>query len=121
MVAWVWPDIGSAGAKMGFVKKELLMLLLMGGGQPSLSSGSPWPSLSAWSRGHSSVPSPVAIHHPDVEFLGAHSDSHSVMENQHCSIPELGRTFLLVPVSSTPSHTSPPPKLVTEPDLSLLR
>lgn len=31
-VAWVWPDIGSAGAKMGFLKKELLMLLLMGGG-----------------------------------------------------------------------------------------
>lgn len=36
------------------------MLLLIGGEQPSLSFGSLWPSLSAQSRGHSSVPSLVA-------------------------------------------------------------
>lgn len=58
---------------------------------------------------------------PDGEFLGACSDFYSVMENQHCSIPELEMTFLLVLVNSTSSHTSPPPKPVTEPDLSLLR
>lgn len=97
------------------------MQLLMGGGQPSLSSGSPWAFLSPQSCGHLSVSSPVAIHHPDREFLGACSDSHSVMENQRCGIPELERTFLLVLVSSMPSRTSPPPKPVTEPDLSLLR
>lgn len=62
----------------------------------------------------------AAIHHPDGESCSSSRDQGKLgncfvpalvfiqsWENKHCCIPELGRTFLLVPVSSSPLFQPP--------------
>lgn len=81
------------------------MLLLMGagGGQPSVSAGLPRPSVTLMERAALSSRDegkPGNCWVPALIFT-------QLRENELCSIPELGRAFLLVPVSSSPLPQPP--------------